>query len=786
MVGVGVGVGGGGGIGVGLDIDYDMSMGMSMSMGMGVNMNMGMGMGAGDLDMHIGSYHAIDMDMAMSSEDQQQQHLMSWSPRPTNSFQNRFYPAASPGSLFNPIAMPAPNLSSSPIPINSRKSSNNAMNAALASAKLSGAFKTGSSSKHTRRAQPRRSRASQNTAERGGADGSGNGDGEGEDGGNAEDGLDGSEEEDDNPDVDRDSEAPNSLTVSAQGGNYVCCGVTLPDLHALVDHFENAHVHVIASPSFEALSAGMGMTSAPNVVVPPPSASGNHNSNNNHNNAVTPGNVSTFAASVTSATATSTTATSTSSSSTTPSSASPYEFPAPPFDTDDMDISLSDDGPSPSPPLTPATTPSPTTSAFDPIRVVYHHHPAGVNMGMGGVGSAVGAGVGVSGYGMGSMRSAGATFTMGGYGGMNSGAQYLSPTTVLSVSSSSSSAAASAAAAGGGSAGMPLPYFRPSTYSSLAGGNGPIMNMNHHHHHHLTPVAAFNRYAGYSDYSSQLPGTDPSPTYPYSTSTSVGKLHGGASSGSGSANGVYHPLHHLGGNVNGVNGSSAATGYSAAGAAPTASCLSPALLFSSSTEASPLNTPSSSRTGSPVDGQHQSSHARTSTSALPKGTLPLHPSSSSSTSNTGSSTSIAPSRRTPPPSSLPSTATAAGSSSSSSHHPLSKPFKCPKPGCNKSYKQQNGLKYHLSHGQCNFAPRDPEVEKLSEQEREKRMRPFVCKVPVAVPSGGSTGGNGNGSTGAAAGAAAGGSAASNVNGAGNGVYVECGRRYKNMNGLIRK
>lgn len=663
--------------------------------------------------------------------------------------------------------MPAPNISSSPIPINSRKSSNNAMNStALASARLSkpnGAFKTGSSSKHPRRTQPRQSKASENIAERN-VDGSGNGDGEGEDGGNAEDGLDGSEEED-NPDVDRDSEAPNSLTVSAQGGNYVCCGVTLPDLHALVDHFENAHVQVFASPSFEALSGtGMSIPSAPSVVVPPPAPG---------NNAATTssGSVSNFA-SVTSATATPTT------SSSTTSSASPYEFPAPPFDTDDMDISLSDDGPSPSPPLTPATTPSPTTSAFDPIRVVYHHHPAGVNMGMGGVGSAVGAGVGVSGYGMTSMRGTGATFTMGGYG-MSTGTQYLSPTTVLSVSSSSSSAAASAAA--GGSAGMQLPYFRPSTYSSLAGGNGPIMNMNH------TPVAAaFNRYAGYSDYSSQLPGTDPSPTYPYSTSTSVGKLHGGASSGSSSANGVYH--HHLGGNVNGANGGApAAAGYSAA-TASTASCLSPALLFSSSTEPSPLNTPSSSRTGSPVEGQRQTQqgHTRTSTSALPKGTLPLHPSSSSTSSGTaGSSTSIAPSRRTPPPSSLPSTATAAGSSSSSSnsHHPLSKPFKCPKPGCNKSYKQQNGLKYHLSHGQCNFAPRDPEVEKLSEQEREKRMRPFVCKVPVAVPSSGSAGsasGNGSGSTGATA---AGGGAANNVNGAGNGVYVECGRRYKNMNGL---
>ena len=33
-----------------------------------------------------------------------------------------------------------------------------------------------------------------------------------------------------------------------------------------------------------------------------------------------------------------------------------------------------------------------------------------------------------------------------------------------------------------------------------------------------------------------------------------------------------------------------------------------------------------------------------------------------------------------------------------------KPFKCPTAHCNKSYKQANGLKYHLTHGQCCFLP----------------------------------------------------------------------------------
>ncbi|KAH7103273.1 hypothetical protein BKA62DRAFT_697926 [Auriculariales sp. MPI-PUGE-AT-0066] len=48
-----------------------------------------------------------------------------------------------------------------------------------------------------------------------------------------------------------------------------------------------------------------------------------------------------------------------------------------------------------------------------------------------------------------------------------------------------------------------------------------------------------------------------------------------------------------------------------------------------------------------------------------------------------------------------------------------KPFRCPKDGCNKSYKQANGLKYHLQHGQCNFAPIDPNADEC---------KPYLCQV----------------------------------------------------------
>ena len=86
---------------------------------------------------------------------------------------------------------------------------------------------------------------------------------------------------------------------------------------------------------------------------------------------------------------------------------------------------------------------------------------------------------------------------------------------------------------------------------------------------------------------------------------------------------------------------------------------------------------------------------------------------------------------------------------------LSKPFRCPKPNCNKSYKQASGLKYHTTHGSCNFAP-PKDLEALQallaekgvvvngndrsgvqitegelrevEREAERRLRPFACGV----------------------------------------------------------
>ncbi|PSR71350.1 hypothetical protein PHLCEN_2v12762, partial [Hermanssonia centrifuga] len=221
-----------------------------------------------------------------------------------------------------------------------------------------------------------------------------------------------------------------------------------------------------------------------------------------------------------------------------------------------------------------------------------------------------------------------------------------------------------------------------------------------------TPRAedAFNAYAGYSDYSSLMPGTV----------TSAGPMHSA------------EELHFSG------------SPYGAR-----AGCLPPALLLNSSAN-TPDSTPDSSRVASPVSGSNN---------------YPIQPAVASAQSSSQASTSSA-SQNGPQ---TPRASTTLSRPASSLL--LSKPFKCPKPNCNKSYKQANGLKYHMTHGSCNFAPpkdlehlqallaskrsqKSEEGEPLSdaelrevEKEAERRLRPYACGVG------------------------------------------DCQRRYKNMNGL---
>ncbi|KAF8633124.1 hypothetical protein AX15_001504 [Amanita polypyramis BW_CC] len=137
-------------------------------------------------------------------------------------------------------------------------------------------------------------------------------------------------------------------------------------------------------------------------------------------------------------------------------------------------------------------------------------------------------------------------------------------------------------------------------------------------------------------------------------------------------------------------------------------CVPPALLFSTSACTTPLGTPDGSRVPSPSVGGYgsrtlsQSSAPATPSRSTPPSSIASGRSSSRASSTAGSTTLSRP----------------------ASSLLLSKPFRCPKPNCNKSYKQANGLKYHMTHGSCNFAPpKDLEhVKDLLERKRRDRER----------------------------------------------------------------
>jgi len=215
---------------------------------------------------------------------------------------------------------------------------------------------------------------------------------------------------------------------------------------------------------------------------------------------------------------------------------------------------------------------------------------------------------------------------------------------------------------------------------------------------------AFNGYAGYSDYSSSMPGTVPSP----------------------------HASDDLHSPVTPVSEPGSPYG-----------CLPPAVVFSTSN--SPTNTPSASRVPSPASASRHPAPSVATPHPLDSPVSPKAFPSQQATQRASATLSR-------PASSLL----------------LSKPFRCPKPNCNKSYKQANGLKYHMTHGSCNFAP-PKDLEQVQallaskrsareaagqedqgitegemrevEREAERRLRPFACGVS------------------------------------------DCQRRYKNMNGL---
>ncbi|KAJ7084172.1 hypothetical protein C8R43DRAFT_319075 [Mycena crocata] len=72
-----------------------------------------------------------------------------------------------------------------------------------------------------------------------------------------------------------------------------------------------------------------------------------------------------------------------------------------------------------------------------------------------------------------------------------------------------------------------------------------------------------------------------------------------------------------------------------------------------------------------------------------------------------------------------------------------KPFRCPKPNCSKSYKQANGLKYHMTHGSCNFGPAK-DLEAVRALLERKRQAAAVSAAAAAANSSSSINANNSG------------------------------------------
>ncbi|KAB5588553.1 Zinc finger protein [Ceratobasidium theobromae] len=343
--------------------------------------------------------------------------------------------------------------------------------------------------------------------------------------------------------------------------NYTCCGIPLPDLHSLVEHFEEAHVVVIdpANPVAPFDQNGALAALAKNT---------NPNAQPSNDHGVFP-----------------------ISPNTQPTTATPGGF-----DPDSMEL---DSG---------AATAGPSRSSTPP-RAVF-------------------------------------------------------PTAILQANKS-------LAAPNGSTKPTPLMPFRPTSMQSLQ----------------PNPNEAFNRYAGYSDFSSRMPGTVP----PVPTASAADPV------------------------------------------APDDNVIAPGMLFERGRKSSRDETPAASRLTSPGPV------AGITVSGNPHGAgSPDRPDAPRPWDSTMSSQAPSPTASeladyfgdndaTTNPSATGFQASTTLSRPSTSLM-LSKPFKCPTPGCNKSYKQANGLKYHITHGQCSFVPMDPRLEGLEEEDYERITRPYDCRV----------------------------------------------------------
>ncbi|KAJ7673437.1 hypothetical protein B0H17DRAFT_1183228 [Mycena rosella] len=165
---------------------------------------------------------------------------------------------------------------------------------------------------------------------------------------------------------------------------------------------------------------------------------------------------------------------------------------------------------------------------------------------------------------------------------------------------------------------------------------------------------------------------------------------------------------------------------------PDSTAIAPALVFATGEELQGESPPSAS--------------ASASTSPVPTTTPPsTKPPKKRSPPPTASPASATPSRVSTPTSThapaLPSPATPAAAATTPATAGPSillphKPFRCPKPNCSKSYKQANGLKYHMTHGSCNYGPaKDLEaVRALLERKRATAAAAASTSSSTSTPA----------------------------------------------------
>ena len=153
---------------------------------------------------------------------------------------------------------------------------------------------------------------------------------------------------------------------------------------------------------------------------------------------------------------------------------------------------------------------------------------------------------------------------------------------------------------------------------------------------------------------------------------------------------------------------------------------------------SPFSTPGTSRAGTPtLDGDNDVFFGPTSQSSLfsnislrtpaEEQQLPscAPPNLFFPTSNAAQARTIKRERLNTGPSATPQPQANSGPASPAvsveSQHSEHRPYKCPAPGCDKAYKQMNGLKYHRLHGHCNQNLRNSNSDLVSGKAPEQSV-----------------------------------------------------------------